>query len=75
MFAFDLKSSYHHVDIHEALQSYLGFTWGEGIDKSYVFRDLPLIWHATKGSYHVYDQVWLHNLVVPRNSRCKLHCP
>ena len=39
MFIFDLKSCYHHVDIHEASQSYPGFTWGEGCD--YVFRVLP----------------------------------
>lgn len=44
MFTFDLKSGYHHLDIHvhEASQSYLGFTWGEGINKKfYVFRVLP----------------------------------
>ena len=42
MFTFDLKSGYHYVDIHEASQSYPGFTWGEGCDKKfYVFRVLP----------------------------------
>ena len=46
MFTFDLKSGYHHVDIHEASQSYLGFTWGEGCDKKfYVFRVFPFVWH------------------------------
>ena len=30
MFTFDLKSGYHHVDIHEDSQTYLGFSWGVG---------------------------------------------
>ena len=42
MFTFDLKSGYHHVDIHEDSQTYLEFTWGEGVTrKFYVFRVLP----------------------------------
>ena len=42
MFTFDLKSGYHHVDIHEDSQTYLGFTWGEGVTrKFYVFHVLP----------------------------------
>ena len=28
MFTFDLKSGYHHVDIHEEHWKYLGFAWG-----------------------------------------------
>ena len=28
MFSFDLKSGYHHVDIIESHQTYLGFEWG-----------------------------------------------
>ena len=35
---FDLKSGYHHVDIHKDSQTYLGFEW-EG--KHYVFTVLP----------------------------------
>jgi len=27
LFKFDLKSRYHHLDIFEPHQSYLGFTW------------------------------------------------
>ena len=38
MFSFDLKSGYHHVDIAEVHQKYLGFSWG---DKFYVFTVLP----------------------------------
>lgn len=38
MFTFDLKSGYHHVDIHEQSQMFLGFEW-EG--KHYVFTVLP----------------------------------
>ena len=42
-FSFDLKSGYHHVDIHKDSQTYLGFSWGEGANrKFYVFRVLPL---------------------------------
>ncbi|CAI7776881.1 unnamed protein product [Closterium sp. NIES-54] len=38
MFAVDLKSGYHHVDIHPSCWNYLGFQF-EG--RSYVFRSLP----------------------------------
>ena len=42
MFMFDLKSGYHHVDIHEEQWKYLGFAWGEGPDPQYyVFGALP----------------------------------
>ena len=43
-FSFDLKSGYHHVDIHEDSQPYLGFSWGEGVRKKfYLFCVLPLL--------------------------------
>ena len=35
---FDLKSGYHHVDIHVESQTYLGFEWS---GKHYVFTVLP----------------------------------
>jgi hypothetical protein len=38
MCTFDLKSGYHHIDIHEAYQQYLGFEW-EG--KYYIFSVCP----------------------------------
>ena len=39
---FDLKSGYHHVDIHEECWPYLGFTWGaHSARKWYTFRVLP----------------------------------
>ena len=39
---FDLKSGYHHVDIHEDCWSYLGFSWGCGMSRRwYMFRVLP----------------------------------
>ena len=42
MFTFDLKSGYHHVDIHKDSQTYLGFSWGEGANrKFYMFCVLP----------------------------------
>ena len=39
LFSFDLKSSYHHVDIAKHHWKYLGFNW-EGMN--YVFTVLPL---------------------------------
>ena len=42
VFTFDLKSGYHHVDINEDFQQYLGFSWGEGSCREfYYFRVLP----------------------------------
>ena len=42
MFTFDLKSGYHHVDIHEDSQKYLGFSWDEGMHREFfIFRVLP----------------------------------
>ena len=39
---FDLKSGYHHVDIHEDSWPYLGFSWGSGPARRwYTFRVLP----------------------------------
>jgi hypothetical protein len=44
MFSFDLKSGYHHVEIFEGHQTYLGFTWKCPVslhEKFYVFTVLP----------------------------------
>ena len=44
MFYFDLKSGYHHVEIFEGHQTYLGFSWKHSISnlvKFYVFTVLP----------------------------------
>ena len=42
MFSFDLKSGYHHVDIYEPHQQYLGFQWAyEGKPQFFVFAVLP----------------------------------
>ena len=38
MFKFDLKSGYHHIDIAEWCQTFLGFAWQE---RFYVFTVLP----------------------------------
>ena len=38
MATFDLKSGYHHIDIHIAFQQYLGLCWEE---KYYVFSSCP----------------------------------
>ena len=41
-FTFDLKSGYHHVDIHKDSQAFLGFSWGEGVNRQfYTFTVLP----------------------------------
>ena len=42
LFKFDLKSGYHHVDIHPEYQKYLGFQWKTHDKvKNYVFTVLP----------------------------------
>ena len=42
MFSFDLKSGYHHVDIHRQHWEFLGFSWGQGPNTGYyVFCVLP----------------------------------
>ena len=38
MFAFDLKSGYHHIDVAPHHRKYLGFEWG---GKFYTFAVLP----------------------------------
>ena len=41
-FTFDLKSGYHHVDIHESCWQYLGFMWPvDGVHTYFVFKVLP----------------------------------
>jgi len=42
MFKFDLKSGYHHVDVHPDHHKFLGFQWEiEGITSYSVFAVLP----------------------------------
>ena len=42
LFSFDLKSGYHHVDIHKRHWQYLGFSWGGGDRPQYYeFKVLP----------------------------------
>jgi len=42
LFSFDLKSGYHHVDIHKSHWEYLGFAWDKGKGKKYFcFKVLP----------------------------------
>jgi hypothetical protein len=44
MFSFDLKSGYHHVDIYNEHQTFLGFAWKDLYSlqtKYYVFTVLP----------------------------------
>ena len=61
MTTFDLKSGYHHIQIHEAYQQYLGFKWNNdhfcyracpfglataGIAFSKVLRELVRLWRT-----------------------------
>ncbi|XP_072019664.1 uncharacterized protein [Amphiura filiformis] len=42
MFKFDLKSGYHHVDIHPSHQTFLGFKWTvDGKSTMFRFTSLP----------------------------------
>ena len=42
MFKFDLKSGYHHIDILQEHQTFLGFSWVlNGVRKFFVFTVLP----------------------------------
>ena len=42
MFKFDLKSGYHHIDILQEHQTYLGFSWVvNGVRKFFMFTVLP----------------------------------
>jgi hypothetical protein len=41
LFTVDLKSGYHHIDIHERNWQYLGFKWNGSY---YVFCQLPFGW-------------------------------
>ena len=42
MTTFDLKSGYHHIDIHPVYQQYLGFSWKKDGERCYyVFKVLP----------------------------------
>ena len=41
-FKFDISQGYHHIDIHEDFQTYLGFSWPlDGIPCYYIFSVLP----------------------------------
>ena len=46
MFTFDLKSGYHHVNIHEEHWKYLGFPWGESNIMHFVHSHLALLLHV-----------------------------
>ena len=42
LFKFDLKNGYHHIDIFDSHQTYLGFSWHiKGATKYFVFTVLP----------------------------------
>ena len=37
LFKFDLKSGYHHVEIFKPHWKYLGFSWGKGEKKPFMY--------------------------------------
>ncbi|XP_041483129.1 uncharacterized protein LOC121429934 [Lytechinus variegatus] len=42
VFTYDLKSAYHHIEIHDDHKEYLGFAWNfNGIRRYFVFNVLP----------------------------------
>ena len=57
MFYFDLKSEYHHLEIFEGHQTYLGFSWKHSISslvKFYVFTVLPF---GLSSAPHVFTKI------------------
>ena len=55
MFGFDLQSGYHHVEIFEEHQTYLGFAWTDNeMTETYGFRVLPF-GLATAG--HIFTKI------------------
>ena len=57
MFSFDLKSGYHHVEIFEGHQTYLGFSWKHSNSnqvKFYVFTVLPF---GLSSAPHVFTKI------------------
>ena len=52
---FDLKSGYHHIDIHPDHQQFLGFSWNfDGVQKYYVFNVLPF---GISSAGHIFTKV------------------
>ena len=55
VFTFDLKSAYHHIDIHPSYRTFLGFSWVSGRTVAYyVYNSLPF-GIATAG--HIFTKV------------------
>ena len=55
MIKFDLKSGYHHIDIHPDYQKYLGFSWKiNGITKYFEFTVLPF---GLSSAGHIFTKV------------------
>jgi len=55
LFSFDLKSGYHHVNIHKSHWKYLGFAWDKGEGKKYFcFKVLPF---GLATTYYVFTKL------------------
>ena len=55
MIKFDLRSGYHHIDIHSEFQKYLGFSWEiEGKRRYFEFTVLPF---GLSSAGHIFTKV------------------
>jgi len=57
MFSFDLRSGYHHIEIFEGHQTYLGFSWRHATTNStkfYVFTVLPF---GLSSAPHIFTKI------------------
>lgn len=52
---FDLKSGYHHLDIHPQHQKFLGFSWNfDGVQRYFIFTVLPF---GIASASHIFTKV------------------
>ena len=57
IYNFDIKSGYHHVDIFETHQTFLGFSWNfNGYTRYFVFSVLPFVLGSIS-SLHFYKNI------------------
>ena len=55
MVKFDLRSGYHHLNVHTEHQKYLGFSWIiNGVEKYFVFSVLPF---GLSSAGHIFTKV------------------
>ena len=70
LFAFDLKSAYHHISIHEGHRQYLGFSWVfEGQTKYFVCNVLPF---GVSSAAHIFTKLTRSVITHWRNDNMKI---